>query len=89
MLSLTAKQYADMSDLVEYAEVNSQIKLDPAESETAKDLLERPAPLNSPNDPMFADQWALNNAGQNGGKPKADIAALLAWEKPREQRKLL
>jgi hypothetical protein len=37
--------------------------------------------LNSPNDPLFNEQWALNNAGQNGGKTNADVAALKAWLK--------
>jgi hypothetical protein len=33
-----------------------------------------------PNDPLFRDQWYLNNTGQFGGKPGADIKALKAWE---------
>jgi len=33
-----------------------------------------------PNDPLFEKQWSLNNTGQNGGKPGADIKALRAWE---------
>ncbi len=32
-----------------------------------------------PNDPSFGDQWALNNTGQNGGTPDADIDAPEAW----------
>lgn len=32
-----------------------------------------------PRDPRFADQWALVNTGQNGGKQGADISAALAW----------
>jgi len=34
-----------------------------------------------PNDPKFLDGtlWGLNNAGQNGGKPNADIDAPEAW----------
>jgi subtilisin family serine protease len=32
---------------------------------------------------MFADQWALANSGQNGGKANADIAASKAWQKSR------
>lgn len=75
-----AEQYNQMSDLVDYAEPNVEIKLDdPAE---AAPVGSRDAsPVNAPNDPMFTDQWALNNAGQNGGKQKADISALLAWAK--------
>ncbi len=30
---------------------------------------------------LFIRQWALNNVGQNGGKAKADVAAIKAWLK--------
>jgi subtilisin family serine protease len=33
-----------------------------------------------PNDPSFAQQWSLNNTGQNGGTPAADIRAVSAWD---------
>ena len=34
-----------------------------------------------PNDPSFASsQWSLNNTGQNGGTPGADIGAVAAWD---------
>jgi subtilisin family serine protease len=33
-----------------------------------------------PNDPQFGEQWALNNLGQEGGKERADIDALEAWQ---------
>lgn len=32
-----------------------------------------------PNDPSFAQQWALNNTGQSGGTPDADIDGPEAW----------
>jgi thermitase len=32
-----------------------------------------------PNDSLFAEQWALQNTGQAGGKKGADIGALQAW----------
>ncbi len=36
--------------------------------------------LNSaPNDPSFGQLWGLNNTGQSGGTPGADISALEAW----------
>jgi thermitase len=86
-----AAEYRAMTDTVEYAEPNFTISLEPefkgdhpggggggtrspAPSTTY-------APANLPNDPQFADQWALDNTGQRGGKTKADISALLAWEK--------
>ncbi|RMG54838.1 MAG: hypothetical protein D6722_28570, partial [Bacteroidetes bacterium] len=33
-----------------------------------------------PNDPDFGDQWDMNNTGQNGGLPDADIDAPEAWD---------
>jgi subtilisin family serine protease len=33
-----------------------------------------------PNDPQFDQQYALNNNGQTGGTPDADIDAVEAWE---------
>jgi len=32
-----------------------------------------------PNDPYFPQQWSLNNTGQNGGTPGADIKAEAGW----------
>ena len=32
-----------------------------------------------PNDPDFGKQWSLNNTGQSGGSPGADIDMLNAW----------
>ena len=36
--------------------------------------------LATPNDPMYPQQWALNNTGQTGGTPDADIDAPQAWD---------
>jgi len=76
-------QYAQMSDYVEYAQPNYEIRLDDPTSYTLSDALLRETTTNEilPNDPMFKEQWALNNSGQNGGKAKADIGAVLAWAK--------
>lgn len=62
-------QYSRMPE-VEYAEENYEISLDAVEG-----------PLNPvlPHDPQFAEQWALSNQGQRGGKEGADISAPLAW----------
>ncbi|MGI8641330.1 MAG: S8 family serine peptidase [Pyrinomonadaceae bacterium] len=78
-----AEQYTQMTDLVAYAEPNNEIVLDDPTFIPAKDLLSRKNDANPilPNDPMFKDQWALNNAGQDGGKEKADLSALKAWLK--------
>jgi subtilisin family serine protease/subtilisin-like proprotein convertase family protein len=32
-----------------------------------------------PNDPQFSQEWNLNNTGQNGGTPGADIHAVSTW----------
>jgi len=73
-------EYSAMTDLVDYAEPNYEIRLDPQENEPfSKELVYRENPVGAPNDPQFADQWALNNAGADGGKERADIDALQAW----------
>ena len=36
--------------------------------------------LNVPNDSRFNEQWSLNNTGQTGGTPDADIDAVEAWD---------
>ena len=33
-----------------------------------------------PSDPSFSQLWAMNNTGQNGGTPGADISATEAWD---------
>jgi hypothetical protein len=33
-----------------------------------------------PNDPLFDDQWGLDNTGQTGGCPNADVDAPEAWD---------
>jgi thermitase len=87
-----AEQYAAMSDLVVYAEPNFQIKLDdPANTSapTSNNNYSEPIDNNLPNDPMFSEQWALNNTGQNGGKEKAHIDALKAWLKTKGSDKIV
>lgn len=85
-----AKQYEAMSNIVEYAEPNFEIKLDPVTGNSYREVSEREAdPGSVPNDPMFADQWALNNVGQNGGKQQADIGALPAWAKSKGSKKVV
>lgn len=86
-----AEQYAAMRDLVVYAEPNFEIKLtDPANtSAPVSDFDPNEYDPAMPNDPMFAEQWALNNTGQNGGKEKAHIDALKAWLKTRGSDKIV
>ena len=76
-----AAQYRSLGELVEYAEPNYQINLDQ----------DRLGELNHdhPNDPMFSDQWSLDNHGQNGGHAQADIAAVRAWAKTTGSSKVV
>ncbi len=78
-----AEEYRKMADLVLYAEPNYEISID----------FEKPqlTPSNEllPNDPLFVGQWALNNTGQTGGTPGADIRALKAWQKTKGSRKVV
>jgi subtilisin family serine protease len=40
-----------------------------------------------PNDPRFPEMWGLNNTGQNGGTPDADIDAPEAWSRGTGSKK--
>lgn len=85
-----AEQYAAMTDLVVYAEPNFEIRLnDPANTPSPSDLYLRENNPANPNDPMFNDQWALNNTGQNGGKQNAHVDALKAWLKTKGSDKVV
>ena len=80
-----ANEYSEMKDQVEYAEVNYSISLEPevgiSNNDSAGEESSESPSSNMPDDPMFAEQWSLANSGQRGGKAKADINALLAWDK--------
>jgi subtilisin family serine protease len=82
--AVTAGIYASLTDVVEYAQPNYEIRLEqPVVREVTSKTVLREMPFDAPNDPHFADQWALYNTGQNGGKANADIAAPKAWQKNR------
>jgi len=73
-------QYSAMSN-VAYAEPNYEIKLDdPIQKVETRDGLYRESAADAPNDPLFNEQWALNNSGADGGTERADLDALKAWE---------
>ena len=73
-------QYTAMSS-VEYAEPNYEIKLDdPIQKDESHEGLNTGDEANQPNDPLFNEQWALNNSGADGGAKRADLDALKAWE---------
>lgn len=80
-----ADEYSKMTDEVEYAEVNNIISLEPeiesSNNDSGREESSESLSSNMPDDPMFAEQWSLANSGQRGGKAKADINALLAWDK--------
>jgi subtilisin family serine protease len=80
-------EYRALPD-VEYVEPNYTISLDPEPKGAIP-----PSYLDSatagPNDPMFGDQWSLDNKGQRGGLDKADISALAAWEKTKGSDKVV
>lgn len=90
-----AAEYGTLAEVV-YAEPNFTISLDPSEDlrfdEVLNqdygdlDLLDDGA---TPNDPMFGDQWALENRGDRDGKAKADISAVRAWSKTKGTRKVV
>ncbi|MBV9470982.1 MAG: S8 family serine peptidase, partial [Abitibacteriaceae bacterium] len=42
-----------------------------------------------PNDPLYPQQWHLNNTGQGGGTPGADIKAEKAWDITRGDPNLI
>jgi subtilisin family serine protease len=80
---------------VEYAEPNLTISLDPEVYDYAFDysaINRTPGYTElaeSPNDPMFSEQWSLDNQGQRGGKNQADISALRAWKKTTGSSKVV
>ena len=85
-----ALQYRNLSELVEYAEQNVEIRFDdPAQGPSFVNLDQRESDANLPNDPHFAQQWALNNLGQDGGKKKADIDAVKAWDKTKGSQEVV
>jgi RHS repeat-associated protein len=56
-----------LNPAVEFAEPNFLIAHDQINPQT-------------PNDPRFTEQWALNNTGQNGGQYSSDIGVTRAWQ---------
>lgn len=78
-----AAEYRKMAEVL-YAEPVLTIELDdPGPARIYRDLVKREPADSIPNDPQFAEQWALNNLGQDGGKERADIDAIKAWAKTK------
>lgn len=90
-----AAEYGRLAE-VEYAEPNFTINLDPSEDlrfdevlNQDYDALDRSDEGAMPNDPMFGDQWALDNKGDRNGKAQADISAVSAWSQTKGSRKVV
>ncbi len=88
-----ADEYLKLKDEVEYAEPNYSISLEPeVDTNITRETTISEADTtssNKPSDPMFADQWSLENTGQREGKAEADIKALLAWEKTKGSKEVV
>jgi subtilisin family serine protease len=67
---------------IEYIERDYIITLDDVEktSPTQQDLGTITPQITTPNDPDYPLLWGLNNTGQTGGTPDADIDAPEAWD---------
>ena len=88
-----AAEYRALPEVL-YAEPNFEIELDPAEDELGAGPGLVPAYTGNadhahPSDPMFDDQWSLDNHGTRGGREGADISAIKAWAKTHGSRKVV
>ena len=70
---LTLKQGQDLDALLADLRQNPAVELAEPNYLVSRDEV-------VPNDPSFAEQWALRNTGATGGQPGADIQAVAAWE---------
>jgi len=67
---------------IEYIEPDYIITLEDVEktSPSQEDLATITPQATTPNDPAYPQLWGLNNTGQSGGTPDADIDAPEAWD---------
>jgi subtilisin family serine protease len=67
---------------IEYIEPDYIITLEDVEktSPTQENLATITPLITTPNDPYYPQLWGLNNTGQSGGTPDADIDAPEAWD---------
>jgi subtilisin family serine protease len=86
--AMVAEQYSQLPE-VEYAEENYDRWGDEQTTEENVNALPFDAPAAGPNDPLFGEQWALNNDGRREGKAQADIGALSAWVKTHGNDKVV
>ncbi|MFL6212012.1 MAG: S8 family serine peptidase [Pyrinomonadaceae bacterium] len=86
-------EYRNLPEVL-YAEPNFKIELEPGEDVVNEGPGLKPAYTGSadhahPNDPMFDDQWSLDNHGTRGGLQGADISVIKAWEKTHGSQKVV
>ena len=90
-----ARSMADASDPRQIGATDLQLHLLKSKSQKTEDLVKLLASLPgveyaepnyvvrttlTPNDTRFGELWGLNNTGQSGGTPGADISAVSAWD---------
>ncbi|MGB9804072.1 S8 family serine peptidase [Desulfofundulus sp.] len=71
------------AQVVEVPAGKAEEKVDEYQKESAVEFAEPDyvaKALEIPNDPYFPKQWDMDNIGQTGGKPGADIEAYKAWD---------
>lgn len=85
-INVVIKDFLSLPD-VEYAESNyvrKPISLAASNNQEKNSDVQKVYPylnqMDIPNDPDFEKQWSLDNTGQTGGSPDADIDAPEAWE---------
>jgi subtilisin family serine protease len=95
-----AAEYRALPEVV-YAEPNFEINLDRAEGTPMRATTAQPVVVRgdeddppvvkapAPNDPLFEEQWSLQNTGQRGGASGADICATRAWAKTTGSNKVV
>jgi subtilisin family serine protease len=77
----TISAYSD-DPRIEYIEPDYEITLEDVEktSPTQENSAAITPQTTTPNDPSYPQLWGLNNTGQSGGTPDADIDAPEAWD---------
>jgi len=89
-----AAEYRNQSEVL-YAEPNAEINLDPSDEDATSagedndNAASRTFNHAHPSDPMFDEQWSLDNHGTRGGLEGADISAVKAWEKTQGSQKVV
>lgn len=67
------------------AEIKGMSGVSSAEPKIAQIMQKRAVP----NDPLFPQQWHLENTGQNGGLPGVDLNVLTVWDDYRGNNQVI